>query len=306
MDDKYINIFADSSLSERQTSDIIWSGKHISAWYFLRKAVRSSLKHSIFASIKYLEHCQTAKENHKSLAERSFLADVNYSMLLPGPLLSAIIFSASSIEAFTRHCFVSTLKIKSHKVGKHEFQKKLVEFDKTSVFDRITLVISAIKSKSLPSQLNSEVQNLFHFRNDVMHSDPIYLNQHSALQTKTNKSKNTIYEREPRQYDGYYPDLTFGTRPLHLKHALLSTTTHDNLIKHVLGHADSVYMMEFFDEIEMTGMDGNRIWGHPVESMDYVQACNLAEDMNIMNRELDSVTFKEIQDFLKKLKDKCI
>jgi hypothetical protein len=295
--------FKDLNISEKQLYKKMWSKKHVSSWFFIRNAVRSSLMHAVHASSMWIQHCHRSKTKCKSFAERVFIAGHSYSQMLSGPLLSTIILSASSIEAFARHCFVSTLRTKSHHVRQKELDNKFLEFDNTYPVQRIKMIILEVKADELPAQIETEINNLFGFRNEVMHSDPIYHTQDFSklIKLKVDKKEKKTAEKRPSSFK-YYPDLTAHNRPLSLSHSLLSTVTHDKLVEHILGTSESTDIIEFLNEIDMTNIDKGLLWGDPTVNLDYNQASLIAQEMNSINEELNRVTIKEQLHFLNEMK----
>jgi hypothetical protein len=303
MDDETSILFDDVNIPQKELYKKIWGGKHISPWFFTRMAVRSSLIHAAQAASLWIQHYQRAKKKCKSAAELAFISGQYYSKTLPGPLLSIIILSAASVEAFARHCFVSTLRTRAHHKRKKEVEEKFYEFDNTIPIQRIHLIISALNADMLPTQIETEINELFSFRNGVMHGDPIYhdqdLNKRITLKSD-NKEKKTV-ERGPRQFK-YYPDLTTNSRPLSLSHGLLSTITHDKLVEHIIASCVSPSILEFLNEIGMTSDDKGLIWGDQAFHLDYKQTCQIAKEMNSINKELNKVTTKEQLQFIKELR----
>jgi hypothetical protein len=302
MDNRHFH-FKDPNVSENKLYLKIWGKKHISSWFFIRNAVRSSLMHAVQASSMWIQHYHRSKAKCKSLAEHVFITGFSYSQMLSGPLLSTIILSASSIEAFARHCFVSTLRTKSHHIRQKELDDKFFEFDNTYPVQRIQMIISEVNAIKLPTQIETEINNLFGFRNEVMHSDPIYHTQDFSklIRLKVDKKEKKTVEKKPSSFK-YYPDLTAHNRPLSLTHSLLSTVTHDKLVEHIIGTSDSANIMEFLNEIDMTNIDKGLLWGNPTFNLDYSQASLMAQEMNSINKELNKVTIKEQLHFLNKKK----
>ena len=137
MDNSHFDFFKDVNIPEKQFYQKIWCKKHISSWFFIRNAVRSSLVHAVQGASMWLQHYQRSKEKCKSPAEHVFFTGFSYSQMLSGPLLSTIILSASSVEAFARHCFVSTLRTNCHHIRQKELYDKFYEFDNTYPVQRI-------------------------------------------------------------------------------------------------------------------------------------------------------------------------
>jgi hypothetical protein len=303
MENSHFDLFNDVNISEKQLYQKIWGKKHISSWFFIRNAIRSSLIHATQASSMWIQHCQRSKSKCKSRAESVFIARTSYSQMLAGPLLSTIILSASSIEAFVRHCFVSTLRTKSHHIGQKELDDKFLEFDNTYPVQRIRMIISEVKADKLPAQIETEINDLFGFRNEVMHSDPIYHTQDFAklIKLKVDKKEKKTVEKGPSRFK-YYPDLSAHNRPLSLCHSLLSTVTHDKLVDHIVGTSESAGIMEFLNEIDMTNVDKGLLWGDPTFTLNYGQASLIAREMNSINKELNKVTMKDQLLFLKNMK----
>lgn len=283
----------------------IWGKKHISSWFFIRNAVRSSRLHAVQASTIWIQHCHRSKKKCNSLAERAFIAGSSYSQMVSGPLLSTIILSASSVEAFARHCFVSALRTKYNHIRQKELDDKFYEFDNTYPVQRIKQIISEVKADNLPAQIETEINNLFGFRNEVMHSDPIYHTQDfkKLIKLKVDKNEKKTVERKPSSFK-YYPDLSAQNRPLSLSHSLLATATHDKLVEHIISTSESVDIMEFLNEIDMTNIDKGLLWGDPTFSLDYSQACLIATEMNSINKELNQVKIKEQLQFINALQGK--
>ena len=302
MDNSHFN-FKDLNISEKQLYQKMWGKKHISAWFFIRNAVRSSLMHAVQASSMWIEHCHRSETKCKSLAERAFIAGGSYSQMVSGPLLSTIVLSASSIEAFARHCFVSTLRSKFHHIRQQELDDKFLEFDNTYPVARIQMIISEVKADKLPTQIETEVNNLFGFRNTVMHSDPIYHTQDfkKLIKLKVDKKEKKTVEKRPSSFK-YYPDLTARNRPLSLSHSLLSTVTHDKVVEHIIETSKRTDIIEFLNEIDMTNIDKGLLWGDPSFNLDYSQSSLIAQEMNSINKELNKVTLKEKLLFLGKMK----
>lgn len=302
MDNSHFN-FKDLNISEKQLYQKMWGKKHVSSWFFIRNAVRSSLMHAVQASSMWIQHCHRSKTKCKSLANRVFIAGCSYSQMLSGPLLSTIILTASSIEAFARHCFVSTLRSKFHHIRQQELDDKFLEFDNTDSVTRIQMIISEVKADKLPTQIETEVNNLFGFRNAVMHSDPIYHTPDfkKLIKLKVDKKEKKTVEKRPSSFK-YYPDLTAQNRPLSLSHALLSTATHDKVVEHIIGTSDSANILEFLNEIDMTNIDKGLLWGDPTLNINYKHASLIAQKMNAINKELNKVTIKEKLLFLNKVK----
>jgi len=305
MDDDTFDLFKDVNIPPKQLYKKIWGGKHTSNWFFIRTAVRSSLSHATHSVSLWIQHYYRAKKKCKSPAELAFISGSSYSKSLPGPLLSIIIFSAASVEAFARHCYVSTLRTKAHHIQRKEVEDKFYEFDKTIPIQRIQMIISELNADKLPAQIETEINELFSFRNGVMHGDPIYhtqdLNRRITLKSD-NKEKKTV-ERGPRQFK-FYPDLTTDSRPLSLSHCLLSTVTHDKLVEHIKSTSGSPDIIEFLSEIDMTNDDKGLIWGDETFTLDYGHACLIAKEMNYINKELNRVTTKEQLQFIKELKNR--
>jgi len=289
------------SLSDRQLYQGIWSGKHISASYFLRNAIRSSLVDSIRASSQWLDNCTKAKLKCNYLAERVFIADMNYSLMLPGAILSTIILSATAIEAFLCHCYVSVLRKKSPRFSQTVFLDRISAFNKKWPKDKIQDVISQVDAAKLPELVEAEIMDLFKFRNDMVHSDPIFHSSEFAkvIQIKQGKDKKMV-EMEPRQYK-YYADLTSSNRPLLLMHAIVATIAHDKLIEHITGTANDVDVLHFLNEVDMTNNDAGLIWSGLMHGVDYESAKKVSQEMNSMNKELSKVTIKEMTAFLKSM-----
>lgn len=303
MDNSHIDFFKDVNIPEKQFYQKIWGKKHISSWFFIRNAVRSSLVHAVQGSSMWLQHYQRSKEKYKSSAELFFNTGFSYSQMLSGPLLSTIILSASSVEAFARHCFVSTLRTKAHHIKQKELDDKFFEFDNTFPVQRIQMIISELKADKLPAQIETEINNLFGFRNEVMHSDPIYHTQDfcKLIKLKTDKKEKKTVERIPSRFK-YYPDLTTHSCPLRLSHSMCSTITHDKLVEHIISTSESADIMEFLDEIDMTNVDKGLLWSDPTFTLNYNQANLIAEEMNSTIKELDKVTMKDQLLFLKNMK----
>lgn len=228
------------------------------------------------------------------------IAGASYSQMVSGPLLSTIVLSASSIEAFARHCFVSTLRTKSHHIRQKELDDKFFDFDNTYPVQRIKMIISEVNAAELPAQIETEINNLFGFRNEVMHSDPIYHTQDffKLIKLTVDKKEKKTVEKKPSRFK-YYPDLTAQNRPLSLSHSLLSTATHDKLVEHIIGTSGSANILEFLNEIDMTNIDKGLLWGDPTFTLNYKQASQIAQEMNSMNKELNKVTMKDQLLFLK-------
>jgi hypothetical protein len=261
----------------------IWSKKHISSWFFLRNAVRSSLIQAVQQSSAWVKHYHRSRKKCKSQAEHSFIVGISYSKMLSGPLLSTIILSAASVEAFSRHCFVSSLRAKYHHIGQKEIDEAFLEFDTSPAANRMKFVASIAKAKEVSADLTTEIVELFGFRNSVMHSDPIYHSEEckSLIKLKVNKKNNRTEEKRPSKFK-YYPDLTSNNMPLSLSHSLLSTTAHDKLVEHIIGTAEAADILEFLDEVDMTHVDRGLLWGDPTFSISYGQACLMAKDMNTL------------------------
>lgn len=149
---------------------------------------------------------------------------------------------------------------------------KFFEFDNTYPVKRIQMIISEVKADKLPAQIETEINNLFGFRNEVMHSDPIYHTQDFAklIKLKVDKKEKKTVEKKPSNFK-YYPDLTAQNRPLSLSHSLLSTATHDKLVEHIIGTSGSANILEFLNEIDMTNIDKGLLWGDPTFTLNYKQ-----------------------------------
>jgi len=289
--------FYGAHLSDMQICHKIWDGKHISAWFFLRDAARSSFIHAYQSSCRWLINCQKGKTKCNSLAERVLIANGNYSLLLSGPLLSSLILSAACIEAFARHCYVSVLRAKL--ISDKKLSDMMSDFEemKPKPVAQIKRSIKEVEAKEMSELMESKIADLSQFRNDIMHSDPVYHSQIDGelIQLKHGRSK------APRRYK-YYPDLTLSNRPLTLNHAIRSIITHDELIAHISKTSENVNVLNFFTEIDMTNNDKGLIWGF-MPGITYDQAKSVAEGMDKMNNELDKVTLKEQIAFIKKEKN---
>jgi hypothetical protein len=223
--------------------------------------------------------------------------------MLSGPLLSTIILSAAPTEAFSRHCFVSSLRTKYRHVRQNEMDEAFLEFDTAPAAKRIEVIAAAVKAEELPDDVKTEINELFGFRNSVMHSDPIYHSEECRrlIKLKVNKKENQTQEKRPSKFK-YYPDITAHSQPLSLSHSLLSTITHDKLVEHIVGTSESADLMEFLNEIDMTSHDKGLLWGDSTFTVNYAQACLRAQDMNSLLKELENVSVKEQLLFLKKMK----
>jgi hypothetical protein len=294
MNKSFFKLLNTVPFSEKKLYQETWNKKHISAWFFLRKAVRSSLMDAIYTTSQWLQNCSKSKNKCGSLAERAFIADFNYSLMLSGPFLSTIIMSAASIEAFLRHCYVSVCRTKFQKIDREKLLGKIAEFDKKPPLKKIQDIISEIEAHPLPEKTEREIGDLFSFRNDVMHSDPIYHSHGFSQIIQLKRGK----EKKPRHYE-YYPDITLTTRPLTLAHVILSTTSHDKLIQHIIETAKNLSILNFLDEIDMMDDDKGLVWKGIMPGIDYNSAKLLSEEMDALNRQLSSVTLKEKIDFLK-------
>lgn len=303
MENSHFDFLKELNVPEKQLYQKIWGKKHISSWFFIRNAIRSSLINAVQASSMWIEHCRCSKTKCKSLAEYVFIAGISYSQMVSGPLLSTIVLSASSIEAFARHCFVSMLRTKFNHIRRKELDDKFLKFDNTYPVQRIKMIVSEIKADKLPAQIEMEINELFGFRNEVMHSDPIYHTQdfYKLIKLKVDKEERRTVEKKPSRFK-YYPDLTAQNRPLSLSHSLLSTVTHDKLVEHIIRTSGSANIVEFLDEIDMTNIDKGLLWGDPTFTLDYDKASLTAQKMNPINKELNKVTIKEKLQFLKDLK----
>lgn len=287
MDYSNLYPFDDLKIDDKALYKKIWSKKHISSWFFLRNAVRSLLLQAVQASAAWIQHYQRSREKCKSPAEHSFIVGLSYSQMLSGPLLSPIILSAASIEAFSRHCFVSTIRTKCGHVKKKEMDEAFLEFDSAPAAKRMDFVASAVKAKEVSDDLKTEINELFGFRNSVMHSDPIYHSEEcrKLIKLKVNKKENRTEEKGPSAFK-FYPDLTADNLPLSLSHSVLSTITHDKLVEHITGNAEDASILEFLNEIDMTCIDGGLLWGDPTFSIDYGQTCLMAKEMNALFKEV--------------------
>lgn len=303
MDDDTFRLFENVNIPQKKLYERIWGGKHTSPWFFIRTAVRSSLMHATQSASLWIQHYHRAKKKCKSPAELSFISGLAYADKLSGPLLSTIILSAASVEAFARHCFVSTLRTKANHTDNQEVNDKFFEFDNTSAGQRIPMIISEVKAAKLPVQIETEINNLIGFRNEIMHSDPLYLTKDSydLIKLKSSKKEKRTVEGRPSRFK-YYPDLTTASRPLTLSHSLLSTITHDKLVEHIISTSDSPNIVEFLNEIDMTNTDKGLIWGDPTFTLDYSQAKLIAKEMNLINKELNKVTNKEQLQFINDMK----
>jgi hypothetical protein len=301
MNSDFRKLLESMSVSDQQLYQGIWNRKHISSSYFLRDAVRSSLVDSIRAASQWLENCKKAKLKCNSLAERVYIANINYSLMLPGAILSTIILSATAIEAFLRHCYVSVLRTKSSCISYATFLDKISAFNKKWPTDKIQDTISHVNADQLPDHVEAEIRDLFSFRNDVVHSDPIYHSSEFAkvIQIKQGKDKKMV-EKKPRQYK-YYADLTSTNRPLLLEHAIVATISHDKLIQHITGTAKDVDILDFLNEVDMTNNDSCLIWRGLMPGVDYKNAKILSQEMNSMNKELNKVGIREMTAFLKSI-----
>lgn len=293
MDNNYFDfIRKNEELTDKQLCQKIWAGKHISSWFFLRNAVRSSFLHSFHAASQWLKKCESGRVKYNSLAERVLIANVNYSIMLSGPVLSTIILSATCIEAFTRHCYVSVLRTKH--ISDKTLCDNVYKFDKMKPkpLAQIEKIAYEIRAKEISGSIRNKIDDLSKFRNDIMHSDPIYHTQNAELeQIKHGKG------RKPRRYK-YYPDVTLSNRPLSLTHAILATITHDELIEHIKNTSEDANILKFLEEVEMTNSDGGLIWGF-MPGIKYEKAKSIAEEMNQMNKELNRVTLKEQIDLIR-------
>lgn len=166
------------------------------------------------------------------------------------------------------------------------------------------MIISEVKADKLPAQVETEINDLFGFRNTVMHSDPLYPTQDFSklIKLKVNRKRKKTEEKEPRRFE-YYPDLTAQNRPLSLSHSMLSTMTHDKLVEHIIGTSENADIIEFLNEIDMTNIDRGLLWGDPTFNLDYSQANLIAQEMNTFNNEMNKVTIKEQLHFLKEMKN---
>jgi hypothetical protein len=276
----------------KQVCQTIWAGKHISSWFFLRDAARSSFLYSFHAASEWLKLCERGREKYNSLAAHVYIANTNYSLKLSGPLLSTIILSATCIEAFTRHCYVSVLR--SKRLAGKAFCDNVSKFDKMKPkpLAQVEKIVDEIRAKQISESIRNKIDDLSKFRNDIMHSDPIYHAQNAELeQIKYGKGK------KPRRYK-YYPDVTLSNRPLSLRHAILATITHDELVEHIQNTSEDVNILKFLEEVEMTNNDKGLIWGF-MPGIEYEQAKLISEKMNRMNKELNKVTLKEQIDFIR-------
>ena len=284
MDDESSALSEDVNIQQKQLYERIWGGKHTSPWFFIRTAVRSSVMHASQSASLWIQHYHRAKKKCKSPAELAFISGLAYSDKLPGPLLSTIILSAASVEAFARHCFVSTLRTKTRHRERQELYDKFFEFDNTAAVPRIQMIISELKAAELLTPLKAEIDDLFVFRNSVMHGDPIYHPQDcwKPVRLKSDKKAKKTVEKGLRDVN-YYPDLTANSRPLSLTHALLATAAHDKLVEHIVGTCESPDVLEFLSEIDMTNNDKGLIWNDTTFSLDYNHACLIAKEMNAIN-----------------------
>lgn len=305
MDDATFKLFENVNIPKKQLYERIWGGKHTSPWFFIRIAVRSSLVHASESASQWIQHYHRAKKKCKSPAELAFISGLAYANKLSGPLLSTIILSAASVEAFARHCFVSTLRTKAHHDANQEVNDKFFEFDNTSSGQRIPMLISEVKAAKLPVQIETEINNLIGFRNEIMHSDPLYLTKDSydLIKLKSSRKEKRTVEGGPSRFK-YYPDLTTASRPLSLSHSLLSTITHDKLVEHIISTSGSPDIVEFLNEIDMTNIDKGLIWGDPTFTLNYNQASLIAKEMNSINKELNKVTNKEQLQFMNDMKNR--
>lgn len=157
---------------------------------------------------------------------------------------------------------------------------------------QIKRIVSEVNARKISEPMENKIDDLAKFRNDVMHSDPIYHTQNAELeQIKHGKG------RKPRRYK-YYPDVTLSNRPLSLTHAILATITHDELVEHIKNTSEDANILKFLEEVEMTNNDKGLIWGF-MPGIEYEQAKLIAEKMNRMNKELNKVTLKEQIDFIR-------
>lgn len=296
MNSDFWKLLESMEVSDQQLYQGMWKRKHISASYFLRNAVRSSLVDSIRASSQWVDNCKKAKLKCNSLAERVCVANINYSLILPGAILSTIILSATAIEAFLRHCYVSVLRTKSPRIS-HAMLKKMSVFDRNKPILKIRDVISKVNASQLPDGLEAEISDLINFRNDVVHSDPI--DPTSITQVKRGKDGKMV-EKNLREYN-YYADLTSSNRPLLLVHAIMATISHDKLIEHITGTAKDMNIFHFLNEVAMTNNDSGLIWNGLMPTIDYENAKKISQEMNSMNKELNKITIKEMTVFLKNM-----
>ncbi len=81
----------------------------------------------------------------------------------------------------------------------------------------------------------------------------------------------------------------------------LATATHDKLVEHIISTSESVDIMKFLNEIDMTNIDKGLLWGEPTFTLDYSQASLIAREMNSINKELNQVTIKEQLQFINAL-----
>jgi len=248
--------------------------------------------HLFHAASQWLKKCESGRVKCNSLAERVLRANVNYSIMLSGPVLSTIILSATCIEAFTRHCYVSVLRTKH--ISDKTLCDNVCRFDKMKPkpLAQIEKIAYEIRAKEISESIRNKIDDLSKFRNDIMHSDPIYHTQNAELeQIKHGKGGR------PRRYK-YYQDVTLSNRPLSLTHAILATITHDELIEHIKNTSEDANILEFLEEVEMTNSDGGLIWEF-MPGIKYEKAKSIAEEMNQMNKELNRVTLKEQIDFIR-------
>jgi hypothetical protein len=171
----------------------------------------------------------------------------------------------------------------------------------TLIYHRVG-VLAILTQRELPDHVGDDIRDLFSFRNDVAHNDPIYHSSEfgKVLQIKPQRKDKKMVEKKPRQYK-YYADLTSSNRPLLLIHGVVATITHDKLIEHITETAKDVDILHFLNEVDMTNNDSGLIWSGLMPGIDYDKTKILSQEMNSMNKELNRITIKEKTAFLKSM-----
>ena len=241
-----------------------YAGTYQSPWRFLVGSARSSLALGAQNTSKLLALNDKWLQKRTEPGEIYFLTNINYSSLLSGPLLSTVLLSAIALEALLRLAARSLFEkdIPPHqKAGgpSPRVLENVRRFDlmpSTSeelVSGKVAFLFQEVTGHPCPESLHNEIRDLFEFRNDSAHAEPILRTSDGMDQKVKRGSRRKIpYKRGAR-----YPLLWASNRPLGLHDAIRAVRAHDEAVKGLLLDPERSWLRKDLDTGEHLPLIGS-------------------------------------------------
>ena len=213
-----------------------------SNWGFLRDASFSAFINATEKLSQIVTNWQkTLSDGDDQSGKAWIFLNMDYSTHVSGPMLSAILLPAFSIESFFSFC--AHVAFVAEGLSNKSLPYALHGFDSQPFVEKTKSILELSGASSFTRTIHNDLKELVAFRNSSVHSTPFH-NIPEGIQVSVRRKKVKIAQYTTEF--GRYPTYLTENLPLNLSHAMKAIEVHNSIVDHVIHNSSEIFKESFY------------------------------------------------------------